>query len=96
MPQAAWSAKRERQYAHIRDSAKKRGASTDRAEEITARTVNKERAQHGEAKHARPQTVHDTPDPCAAGAFRTPARRAARASSCTRKRAARVLPGARR
>ena len=45
MPQRAWNAKRERQYDHIKESAEKRGASEDRAEEIAARTVNKERAQ---------------------------------------------------
>jgi plasmid stabilization system protein ParE len=50
MPQEAWSNKRERQYEHIRDSAKDRGASTKRAKEIAARTVNKERARSGEAR----------------------------------------------
>src|SRR3954463_14287928 len=50
MPQQAWSDKRERQYEHIKDSAKKQGASTKRAKEIAARTVNKERARTGEAK----------------------------------------------
>ena len=50
MPQRAWSDKRERQYEHIKESALDRGAGEDRAEEIAARTVNKERAQHGEAK----------------------------------------------
>ena len=50
MPQRAWSAKRERQYEHIKDSAKQRGESEDTAEEIAARTVNKERAQAGEAR----------------------------------------------
>jgi hypothetical protein len=42
--------KRARQYQHIKSSAKKRGASTDRAEEIAARTVNKERARSGESR----------------------------------------------
>jgi hypothetical protein len=42
--------KRARQYEHIKKSARERGASTDRAEEIAARTVNKERARHGEAR----------------------------------------------
>ena len=42
--------KRARQYQHIKQSAKKRGASTDRAEEIAARTVNKERARSGESR----------------------------------------------
>ena len=50
MPQRAWSAKRERQYEHIKESVKQRGESEDTAEEIAARTVNKERAQAGEAR----------------------------------------------
>jgi hypothetical protein len=49
MPKA-WSNKRERQYEHIKDSEKKQGTSSDRAEEIAARTVNKQRARSGEAK----------------------------------------------
>jgi hypothetical protein len=52
MPQSAWSNKRERQYEHIKSSAKKRGASTKRAKEIAARTVNKERARSGEARES--------------------------------------------
>ncbi|AVO48285.1 plasmid stabilization protein [Melaminivora suipulveris] len=67
MPQSAWSAKRERQYEHIKESAEKRGKSEKRAEEIAARTVNKERAQHGEAKTANPKTVKDTPAPVRGG-----------------------------
>jgi hypothetical protein len=42
--------KRARQYERIKDSVKSRGASTDRAEEIAARTVNKERARSGESR----------------------------------------------
>jgi hypothetical protein len=42
--------KRARQYEHIKDSQLDRGASEDRAEEIAARTVNKERARSGEAR----------------------------------------------
>jgi hypothetical protein len=42
--------KRERQYEHIKESAREQGASTDRAEEIAARTVNKERARAGESR----------------------------------------------
>jgi hypothetical protein len=42
--------KRARQYEHIKESAKEQGASTDRAEEIAARTVNKERARSGESR----------------------------------------------
>ncbi len=50
MPQKAWSKKRERQYDHIKDSLIDRGRSENKAEEIAARTVNKTRAQEGEAK----------------------------------------------
>ena len=52
MPQQAWSKKRERQYEHIKSGLKKRGESEDKAEEIAARTVNKERARKGEAKES--------------------------------------------
>jgi hypothetical protein len=52
MPQEAWSNKRERQYEHVKESAKERGASTRRAKEIAARTVNKERARSGEARES--------------------------------------------
>jgi hypothetical protein len=52
MPQQAWSAKRERQYDHIKQGLKEGGASEDKAEEIAARTVNKERARAGEAKES--------------------------------------------
>ena len=48
MPKA-WSAKRERQYEHIKDGLEDRGTSEKKAEEIAARTVNKERARSGEA-----------------------------------------------
>jgi len=50
MPQRSWSAKRERQYEHIKESAEERGESEDTAKEIAARTVNKVRAQAGEAR----------------------------------------------
>jgi hypothetical protein len=50
MPQEAWSNKRERQYEHIKESVKEQGASTEKAKEIAARTVNKERARSGEAR----------------------------------------------
>jgi hypothetical protein len=52
MPQQAWSKKRERQYEHIEGSLEERGTPKKKAKEIAARTVNKERAQHGEAKSA--------------------------------------------
>jgi plasmid stabilization system protein ParE len=50
MPQQAWSPKRERQYEHIKEGLEDRGESEGTAEEIAARTVNKERARTGEAK----------------------------------------------
>jgi hypothetical protein len=49
MPQKAWNAKRERQYEHIKEGLRERGRSEETAEEIAARTVNKERARSGEA-----------------------------------------------
>jgi hypothetical protein len=59
MPQQAWSAKRERQYEHIKSGLKKRGESEDTAEEIAARTVNKERARAGEAREASRTSTKD-------------------------------------
>ena len=53
MPQKAWTDKRERQYEHIKESYEERGRSEDKAEEIAARTVNKERAEAGETKEQR-------------------------------------------
>lgn len=51
MPRGS-SPKRERQYEHIKDSAQQRGETAERASEIAARTVNKERARSGEARTA--------------------------------------------
>jgi hypothetical protein len=59
MPQQAWSAKRERQYKHIKEGLKERGESEDTAEEIAARTVNKERARAGEAKESSRSSIDD-------------------------------------
>jgi hypothetical protein len=59
VPQRAWSNKRERQYEHIKGSAKKRGTSTKRAKEIAARTVNKERARTGEARQRSRSSTRD-------------------------------------
>ena len=52
MPRGPWTRKRERQYEHIRDGLEEQGKSEDLAEEIAARTVNKERARAGEAKES--------------------------------------------
>ena len=59
MPQKAWSAKRERQYEHIREGLLDRGEKKDTAEEIAARTVNKERARAGEARQASRTSTED-------------------------------------
>jgi plasmid stabilization system protein ParE len=50
MPQKSWSDKRERQYEHIKGSYEDRGMGLDKAEELAARTVNKERAEQAETK----------------------------------------------
>jgi hypothetical protein len=59
MPPGAWSDKRERQYEHIKEGLEERGESEDTAEEIAARTVNKERARAGEAKTASRSSIDD-------------------------------------
>lgn len=59
MPQQAWNAKRERQYEHIKDGLVERGRDEDTAEEIAARTVNKERARAGEARTSSPTSIDD-------------------------------------
>jgi len=59
MPQQAWNNKRERQYKHIKEGLKERGAGEDKAEEIAARTVNKERARSGEAKQSSRTSTKD-------------------------------------
>ncbi|MFE2267717.1 plasmid stabilization protein [Streptomyces lavendulae] len=58
MPRGS-SPKRERQYEHIKESVERRGESTERAEEIAARTVNKERARSGESKTASRSSLED-------------------------------------
>jgi hypothetical protein len=55
MPESKWSKKRERQYEHIKKSAKQRGKSTPRAKEIAARTVNKSRRKSGETPRRKTQ-----------------------------------------
>jgi hypothetical protein len=59
MPSRSWSAKRERQYEHIKDSVRDRGEDEDTAEEIAARTVNKERARAGEAAESSRTSTDD-------------------------------------
>lgn len=59
MPRQQWSDKRERQYEHIKASAKERGETERRAEEIAARTVNKNRARSGESRQASRTSIED-------------------------------------
>lgn len=59
MPTTTWSAKRKRQYAHIKTSLLESGKPEPLAEEIAARVVNKERAQHGESVEASASSLND-------------------------------------
>jgi hypothetical protein len=59
MPQQAWRTKRERQYDHIKEGLRRRGEPERTAEEIAARTVNKERARSGEAERASRTSTDD-------------------------------------
>jgi hypothetical protein len=59
MPQRAWSKKRERQYEHVKEGLLERGEDEDTAEEIAARTVNKERARAGEARQSSTSSTQD-------------------------------------
>ncbi|MBO0842227.1 MAG: plasmid stabilization protein [Nocardioides sp.] len=59
MPQRAWSDKRERQYEHIKEGLEDRGRDEDTAEEIAARTVNKERARSGESRQRSRTSTDD-------------------------------------
>ena len=63
--------KRARQYEHIKESVKDRGASEDRAEEIAARTVNKERARSGESETASKTSLKDPKSPSQRGGERS-------------------------
>jgi hypothetical protein len=59
MPTRSWTKKRERQYEHIKEGLEERGTGEDKAEEIAARTVNKERARKGEAQTASKTSTQD-------------------------------------
>ena len=80
--------KRARQYEHIKDSLEERGESEDKAEEIAARTVNKERARHGEAREAsRLSQRGHLVGPARRAALPPRGRAAGRGTSSTRRRA---------
>jgi hypothetical protein len=59
VPQQGWSNKRERQYEHIKAGLREQGRAQDTAEEIAARTVNKERARSGESTQASSTSTND-------------------------------------
>jgi hypothetical protein len=59
MPQQQWTKKDERQYEHVKSGLKSRGYKTDTAEEIAARTVNKERARSGKTEQASKTSTKD-------------------------------------
>jgi hypothetical protein len=59
MPQRQWNSKRERQYEHVKEGLEERGRPEDEAEEIAARTVNKERARAGESRTASRSSIDD-------------------------------------
>jgi hypothetical protein len=59
MPQRGWNQKRERQYKHIKAGLRGMGRSEDEAQEVAARTVNKERARAGESEQASPTSTRD-------------------------------------
>ena len=86
MPQKAWSDKRERQYEHIKEGLRDRGESEDTAEEIAARTVNKERARAGEAK----EPSRTSTDDISSGPADAPA------TSCTTRLGRKASPAGRR
>ncbi len=70
MPQQTWNKKRERQYEHIKGSLEKRGEPEGLAEEIAARTVNKERARAGESKESSSTSTRDV-SPARRGGLRS-------------------------
>jgi hypothetical protein len=59
VPPRVWSGKRERQYEHIKAGLVEQGRSEETAEEVAARTVNKERARAGESREASPTSIRD-------------------------------------
>ena len=68
--------KRARQYEHIKDSLEEQGRSEEKAEEIAARTVNKERARHGESRTASKTSTEDRLSSGERGGRRSGTRRA--------------------
>lgn len=76
MAQRAWTAKRERQYEHIEEGLVGRGAGADTAEEIAARTVNKERARAARPSNAAARRSTIFPPAAGAASGRVPVQKA--------------------
>ena len=95
-PQEAWSDKRERQYDHIKEGLRSRGRSEDVAEEIAARTVNKERARSGEAKSASRTSTDDISSGRRGGLRSTAAAGAVPGPSSTKRPGGATSPAARK
>jgi hypothetical protein len=96
MPVQAWSSKRERQYEHIKEGLEERGRPQDLAEEIAARTVNKERARAGEARDVSRTSIDDISSGRRGGSDRTAAPADAPTTSCATRRRSAASGGGRR
>jgi hypothetical protein len=94
-PRGVKSAKRKRQYEHVKESELERGVGEDRAEEIAARTVNKQRAQSGETKAARGGRKASAGKRASGGNKAARARKAAGARKAGARKAARKSGAAR-
>jgi hypothetical protein len=75
MPQKAWTAKRERQYEHIKENEQGRGRSEDTAERIAAATVNRTRTAKGETKEPKSPTERRSAQRAASAASRKAGKR---------------------
>jgi hypothetical protein len=75
MPQKAWTAKRERQYEHIKENEQERGRSEDTAERIAAATVNRTRTAKGETKEPKTATERASAQRAASSASRRAGKR---------------------
>ena len=75
MPQKAWSAKRERQYEHIKENERERGRSERTAERIAAATVNRTRTAKGETKEPKSAMERKRADRAASAASRRAGKR---------------------
>lgn len=85
MPQQAWTRKQERQYEHIKTGQQQEGRSEDTAEEVAARTVNKQRARAGESRQHSRASTQDISAHRRGGNAPATVLEGAPSSSCTRK-----------